>query len=81
MMTTITEKPDRLAPWREYYQQIMQLDVPDYERDIRLAELMTLMENHFRIPLWRDEEYYRQNPDVIEFYRSVSFSRKTIWMD
>lgn len=78
-MTQTTTRPDRLAYYRDYYRNIMELDCTDEQRDHELATLMSKMEKHFRIPMLYSEEYNRKNPDIIALYCQVSASRKTLW--
>lgn len=61
---------------RREYQEIMAADLSDYKRDVKLAELMTKMERHYRIPLLRNPEWEKQNPEIIALYRQISNSRK-----
>lgn len=44
-------------------------------RSARLATLMTDMEKIFNIPVFKDEEFNRKNPYVINLYRKISKAR------
>lgn len=60
------------------YRQIMKMP-PGWKRDRRLAELMTMMEKEYRIPLLRkDPEWEEKNREAIELYKKISKSRTTI---
>jgi len=48
----------------------------DYDKDVALATLMTLMENRYDIPLLRNPEWESKNPKVISIYREISNMRK-----
>jgi len=45
------------------------------KREIRLGELMTEMEGVFKIPALKNTPWEEENPQVIELYRKVSYSR------
>lgn len=44
-------------------------------RDSRLANLMTDLENAYRIPASRNENFEKENPFVIQLYQTVSEER------
>ena len=44
-------------------------------RSARLATLMSDMEKIFNIPAFKDEEFNRKNPYVINLYRKISKAR------
>ena len=44
-------------------------------RSARLATLMTDMEKIFNIPVFKDEDYNRRNPEVIYLYKRISKAR------
>lgn len=44
-------------------------------KDVRLANLMTDMEQAYDIPCLRNDEYNKKNPHVIAMYRAVSEAR------
>jgi hypothetical protein len=56
------------------YEEIMR-DPSLRKREIRLGELMTEMEGVFKIPALKNTPWEEENPQVIELYRKVSYSR------
>lgn len=64
----------KLVDTYHQYEQIMKMK-PSRKRDLLLAELMTKMEREYQIPLRRDPEWERKNPEVISLYRQISRSR------
>jgi len=64
-----------LAKIQREYDFIVHSDLDQYEKDKRLAELMTTMEKEFCIPLLRDEKWESENRAVITLYRKLSLSR------
>ena len=67
----------KLSEYHRQYEQIMKM-APGWGRDRRLAELMTMMEKEYRIPLLRDPEWEKKNRAVIALYRKISMSRTMI---
>lgn len=67
----------KLSEYHRQYEKIMKM-APGWERDRRLAELMTMMEKEYRIPLLRDPEWEKKNRAVIALYRKISMSRTMI---
>jgi len=57
------------------YEKIMNLHVPSQEKAIRLANLMTLMEGKYSIPMQRKPEWEKDNRKIIAMYRKISISR------
>lgn len=48
---------------------------PSHERDVRLANLMTDLEQAYGIPSLRNESFETANPFVMQLYRAVSEAR------
>ena len=46
-----------------------------HEKDLRLANIMTVMEIQYKIPMFRDPEWEKHNQDVIIAYRAISNMR------
>ena len=46
------------------------------QKDIGLASLMTSMEQRYKIPMFRDESWEKENQQVIRVYREISNMRK-----
>lgn len=65
----------KLNNYRELYNEIMKDKHNKKRRNLRLANLMTQMENEFRIPALNDEEYNKENKEIIELYREISNAR------
>lgn len=57
------------------FKEIIGSKAPDDIKDIRLANLMTDLERAYRIPFLRDEEFERENPQLMMLYRTVSEAR------
>lgn len=47
-----------------------------YQKDVRIAELMTIMERRYNIPMLRNEQWEKDNSYVISVYRTISNMRK-----
>ena len=46
------------------------------QKDVRLAQLMTTMEQKYKIPMFRDTQWDKENGSVIRIYREISNMRK-----
>lgn len=44
-------------------------------REIKLANLMMQMEQHFKIPMVKDQVWENQHTDIIQMYRTISDTR------
>lgn len=53
-------------------------NIAQYQKDLSYARLMTELEQFYKIPMMRDENFERGNPDVMRVYRMISDSRKTL---
>ena len=64
----------------DYFKRAADVDAdPDFTRfqkDKKLAEIMTEMEREFRIPIFRNLEWEKNNHKVIRTYREISNMRK-----
>lgn len=60
----------------ERYEQIILSNLPQNEKDKRLAVLMSEMEADFNIPMLRNSEWESKNRKVIALYRKIANSRK-----
>ena len=47
-----------------------------YQKDVRLAELMTDMERIYKIPMFRNEQWEKDNEYISTIYREISNMRK-----
>lgn len=45
------------------------------KRNLHLASIMTEMESRYNIPMLNDEEYNRNNKEVIELYKEIADAR------
>lgn len=45
------------------------------KRDVRLANLMSDLEQAFRIPMFRKESFEEANPHLMQLYTTVSMER------
>ena len=45
------------------------------QKDLRFGELMTAMEQRYKIPMLRDEQWEKENGSVILIYREISNMR------
>lgn len=61
---------------KEFYFILERDDLEQERKDIQLSGLMTKMEMEFKIPMLREEQYAKENGDVIAQYRKISMSRK-----
>ena len=52
------------------------IHLSQYQKDVRLAELMTAMERRYGIPMFRNEQWEIDNSYVISVYREISSMRK-----
>ena len=46
-----------------------------YQKDVRIADLMTDMERIYGIPMLRNEQWERENGYIITIYREISNMR------
>ena len=63
-----------------FYRKAIWIDanshLTQYQKDSELAELMTAMERIYKIPMLRNEQWERDNSDIISIYRKISDMRK-----
>ena len=67
-----------LKIFRDRFDHIVNLpdDIADqYHKDVSLAALMQDMEQVFKIPMMRNEEYEKEHPELMQLYRTVSEAR------
>jgi len=65
-----------LKLFNEQYENILHSDVSERHKDIAFSNLMTEMEQAFKIPMKRNEAWEQKNRPVIALYRKISMSRK-----
>jgi hypothetical protein len=47
----------------------------DFKNKVNPTELMNILEKKFKIPCYKDEDYNKNNKDVISLYIMISNSR------
>ncbi|MEK5038937.1 hypothetical protein [Sporosarcina sp. FSL K6-3457] len=57
------------------FKEINESKSTEHIKSARLANLMTDMEQIYRIPMFRDEDYNAKNPHVMQLYWAVSEAR------
>lgn len=62
-----------LADYQREYEGIIHADQP--KRDMLLVGLMAEMEKQFKIPMPRDKEWERKNPEIAAMYRKLRITR------
>lgn len=62
-----------LADYQLEYEEIIHSDQP--KRDMLLVALMTEMEKQFKIPVPRNKEWERDNPEIAAMYRKLTITR------
>lgn len=62
-----------LADYQQEYEEIIHSDQP--KRDMLLVALMTEMEKQFKIPVPRNKEWERDNPEIAAMYRKLTITR------
>lgn len=55
--------------------EILESNAPQSIKDRRLANLMTDLEQAYGIPILRDQEFEKENPFVMQLYRTISEAR------
>ncbi|KHE70697.1 hypothetical protein [Halobacillus sp. BBL2006] len=58
------------------FQYIVNTPTDQYHKDMSLAALMDDLMKMFDIPMFYNEEYERNNPELMMLYRTVSDARK-----
>lgn len=64
-----------LAEYNQRHETLIHSDLSTYEKDLKLASLMTELESAFNIPMLRTPEWEQDHKSVIALYRKVSLSR------
>ncbi|MEK4181754.1 hypothetical protein NSQ61_20135 [Aeribacillus sp. FSL K6-1121] len=57
------------------FKNILSSKTPQSIKDARLANLMSDLERAYNIPMLRNENFEKQNPFVMQLYRTVSEAR------
>lgn len=64
-----------MMAWTKRLKEITESEDSSDVKDQRLANMMTDLEVAYRIPALRNETFEKQNPHVMQLYRTVSESR------
>lgn len=69
----------RLPEIQKEYEKILHSDDTDHLKAMKFANLMTVMEGVYKIPMLKNVEWETENKAVIAMYRKISRSRA--WED
>lgn len=72
-LETIFEWNCSLDRFKRIYEQLDMLEEPN--RTSRLSKLMSEMEREFNIPMINNEQFNRENIEVMELYWDISYAR------
>ncbi len=64
-----------LAWFNNEYEKVFYSGLSDEQKSVEYGSLMTEMENEFKIPTLRNQEWEKENRSVIALYRKISKSR------
>lgn len=64
-----------LSEINQLYEEILHADLPSDKKDQKYAQLMTYMENYYKIPVLRSEQYEHNHKAIMAMYRKISNSR------
>lgn len=64
-----------LNDFKQYFEIVLSTHMTRQNRNIKLATLMTKMEQHFKIPALNSEKFNAENKEVIALYRKISDAR------
>ncbi|MFC0561450.1 hypothetical protein [Halalkalibacter alkalisediminis] len=65
----------KLAEIQKEYEEIYHSALSDHCKAIKYANLMTVMEGIYKVPMLKNEEWEKENKTVIAMYRKLSRSR------
>jgi len=65
----------KLTDIQKEYEEILQSDDTNEVKAMKLANLMTVMEGVYKIPMLKNAEWEKENKAVIAMYRKLSRSR------
>lgn len=57
-------------------------NLDQFQKDIRTAELMTLLEDYMHVPILNDKtwiKFKKEHPDIAILYEELSSSRLSLW--
>lgn len=72
-LETVFEWDCSLDRFKRIYEQLDMLEEP--HRTSRLSKLMSEMEREFNIPMLNNEQFNRENIEVMELYWDISYAR------
>jgi hypothetical protein len=64
-----------LNTFNQMYEDILQSKLSSNQKDRKLAQLMTLLECTFKIPMLNNVRWEADNKEVISLYKRISLSR------
>lgn len=65
-----------LTDFKNEFDDLILKKLSTERKNILLANIMTKMEHHFKIPALNDNEFNAKNKKVITLYRQISDARK-----
>lgn len=65
----------KLTEIQKEYEAILHSDLSDHCKSIKFANLMTVMEGVYKVPMLKNVEWEKGNKAVIVMYRKLSRSR------
>lgn len=79
MTTTVSQMTTgEMHQFTKRFQHIINLpeDIADqHHKNVSLAALMDDLEKMYHIPMQRNEDYEKEHPELMQFYRTVSAAR------
>lgn len=78
MTEVVSSEDEALLSFKQTYKGIMDNESSQHERAVQLADVMTRMEHHYKIPLVgkkRMQDFEHEYPEVWNLYITVSASR------
>jgi hypothetical protein len=64
-----------LTQINDHYEQVLNLNLNECDKDIEYARLMNEIESDYKVPMIRNEGWENKNKKVISLYRKISISR------
>ena len=72
----MTQQDQELCKYSMLFDLIMtDMRLSSWQRTLKLATLLTMLERSFSIPCLQDKEWESQHPHILELYLKVSSSR------
>lgn len=64
-----------LAWFNNEYEKVLHSGLSDSQKSMEYGNLMTEMEQEFKIPMMKDQEWENENRTIIALYRKIAKSR------